>query len=360
MTRTERKSMGRLLPTLFMTLTLAAVRPVPAQERYEVSGREIALYNLAGEMTLAPGRGTAVQVEVTRRGAGGPELTVERGPVRGRETLRVIYPADEIRYAPEQASYGTELRVRDDGTFGDEDGDDWRRRSGRRVRVSSRRGLEAWADVRVLVPEGQHIAVYLAAGRLSATNVNGTLRLDAASATVVASGITGPLTVDVGSGNVSLRDVTGDVDVDTGSGDVDVTGVRGDRFRIDTGSGTATARDVTASALEIDTGSGDVDLSAASARDVVLDTGSGAVRCSFTSSPSTLDVDTGSGSVTITLPASYGAAVDIESGSGGVELDFPVQTRRLARDHVSGSIGDGRGTLRVDTGSGRVRILRGQ
>jgi DUF4097 and DUF4098 domain-containing protein YvlB len=50
--------------------------------------------------------------------------------------------------------------------------------------------------------------------------------------------------------------------------------------------------------------------------------------------------------------------VDIESGSGGIELDFPVQTRRFDRDHLTGTIGDGRGTLRVDTGSGSVRIRR--
>jgi hypothetical protein len=347
----------RLPASVFFLLNAAGLA---AQERFEVSGTIVAVYNLAGEVSVEPGRGQGVAIEVTRGGADARELTVERGPVRGRETLRVLYPSDDIRYDAERGGFRTELRVREDGTFGDSDGDEWRSRNGRRVRISSRGQFEAWADMRILVPQGQRIEVFLAVGRLSAANVNGAIRLDASSAGVTASGISGTLTVDVGSGNVSVRDVTGDLDVDTGSGDVDVTSVRGDVLRIDTGSGNATASSITARAIELDTGSGEVDLSAASARDVVLDTGSGAVRASFTTNPESLEVDTGSGGVTLTLPATFSATVDIESSSGGVELDFPVQTRRMGRDHITGTIGDGRGVLRVDTGSGRVRILRAQ
>ena len=352
--------MRRFDTGLTAILLLGTAGNLLAQERYEVSGGLIAIYNLAGKISLEPGRGRSVTVELTRGGSDARELTVERGALRGRETLRVIFPSDDIRYAAERGDVRTELRVRDDGTFGDGDDEEWRGRGGHRVRISGRGAFEAWADLKVLVPEGQRIEVYLAAGGLGATNVNGTVRLDAASADVTASGITGPLTVDVGSGNVAVRSVTGDVDVDTGSGDVDVSGVRGDLLRIDTGSGNATAGAVTTHTIEIDTGSGDVDLTGASAREVVLDTGSGTVRCSFGTNPEMLDVDTGSGSVTLTLPATYGAVVDIEAGSGGVDLDFPLETRRMGRDHLSGTIGDGRGTLRVDTGSGRVRILRGQ
>ena len=71
-----------------------------------------------------------------------------------------------------------------------------------------------------------------------------------------------------------------------------------------------------------------------------------------------LDIDTGSGSVTVWLPEGVGAQVDLETGSGGIDLDFPVQIRRVERDHVEGSIGDGEGRIRIETGSGRVRLAR--
>jgi DUF4097 and DUF4098 domain-containing protein YvlB len=110
--------------------------------------------------------------------------------------------------------------------------------------------------------------------------------------------------------------------------------------------------------LDLDTGSGDIEVTAASAQQVRLDTGSGSIRCELTSSPADLNVDTGSGSITLTLPSNYGATLDVETGSGGIDVDFPVEARRFGSDHLTGRIGDGRGVLRVDTGSGDVRILR--
>lgn len=335
-----------------------AVAQVAAQERHEVSGARVAIYDLAGQVTLEPGSGSAVMVQVTRGGRDAGELTIDRGPIGGRETLRVIYPSDDIRYPTSGWRSNTELRVRDDGTFGDSHDEREGRRSGRRVRISDRGDFEAYADLKIAVPQGQRIEVYLAAGKLSATNVRGDLRLDAAGADVTATGTVGPLVVDVGSGNVTVRDIQGEVSLDTGSGDVDATNVRGDVLRIDTGSGSATVSQAQSRVLDVDTGSGDIEVSGATAQEVRLDTGSGSVRCALGSNPTNLDVDTGSGSVTLTLPPTYSATLEIETGSGGIEVDFPVEARRFGSDHLTGRIGDGRGMLRVDTGSGSVRILR--
>lgn len=329
-----------------------------AQNRYEISGTRVAIYNLVGQVTLEPGSGSAVTVEVTRGGRNAAELTVERGPILDRETLRVIYPADDIRYPSLGWRGNTELRVRDDGTFGDHESRREGRFGGRRVRISERGDFEAYADLKIAVPQGQQIEVYLAAGKVSATNVHGDLRLDASGADVTATGTVGPLVIDVGSGNVSVRDAQGEVSLDTGSGDVDATDVRGDALRIDTGSGSATVARARSRVLDIDTGSGDIEVSDATAEQVRLDTGSGSVHCELGSNPTSLDVDTGSGSVTLTLPPTYSATLEIETGSGGIDVDFPVEARRFGSDHLTGRIGDGRGTLRVDTGSGSVRILR--
>lgn len=330
---------------------------VAAQERHEITGTRVAIYNLAGQVSLVPGGGSVVIVEVTRGGADGARLTVEKGPIGGRETLRVIYPSDDIDYPAMGWRGNTEVRVREDGTFGDRQrGESWR--AGDRVRISNRGDFEAYADLKVSVPEGQRLEVYLAVGKLTATNVRGDLRLDGSSADVTTSRTVGPLVVDVGSGSVSVTDAQGDVSLDTGSGEVDATNVRGDALTVDTGSGSATVRQSATRVLDLDTGSGDIEVTAASAERVRLDTGSGSIRCEFTSSPADLDVDTGSGSVTLTLPANYGAMLDVETGSGGIDVDFPVEARRFGSDHLTGKIGDGRGTLRVDTGSGGVRILK--
>jgi DUF4097 and DUF4098 domain-containing protein YvlB len=110
--------------------------------------------------------------------------------------------------------------------------------------------------------------------------------------------------------------------------------------------------------IVIDTGSGGIDLLRSGARDVRLDTGSGSVEAELGTVIDRLVVDTGSGSVSLRLPENLGATLEIETGSGGIEVDFPVAITRRARDELRGTIGDGRGRITIDTGSGSVRIRR--
>jgi DUF4097 and DUF4098 domain-containing protein YvlB len=62
--------------------------------------------------------------------------------------------------------------------------------------------------------------------------------------------------------------------------------------------------------------------------------------------------------VTVRAPENLGAMVEIDTGSGGIDLDFPLEVTSVRRDRVQGRLGDGQGTIRIDTGSGSIRILR--
>jgi lia operon protein LiaG len=340
-------------------------------ERHVLSGSDLAVYNLAGVARIEAGTGSDVVIELTRGGGDASRLTIAKGPIRGRETLRVIYPGDDVSYRPETTGDGrghwgnsnTELRVRDDGTFFDEEEHRGERgnwfREGRRVRVSTRGGgMDAHADLRITLPAGKRFALYLAVGRVTVTNVNGDLRVDVGSADITADGTKGKLYLDTGSGEIRVTNAQGDVTLDTGSGVIRVAGVTGTSLVLDTGSGSVTAERVTVDALKVDTGSGNVELTGIRARDVLVDTGSGGVELELTGDIESLLVDTGSGGVTLRIPQTLGAEIDIETGSGGIDMNFPVQLTRVARDHIQGKIGDGRGTIRIDTGSGGIRLIR--
>ena len=292
----------RIATLLLFPLTLAAQQQ---PERRTVAGDHVAIYNLAGVMRLERGTGGDVVVELTRGGPDAGRLEIATGPVRGREALRVIYPDDEIVYRGLGRGSNTTLHVRDDGTFNDRD-DQGRHRGdeGRRVRImSSGSGLEAHADLRIAIPAGKRVEVYLAVGQAFASNVDGDLRVDVAAANVTADHVKGSLLVD------------------TGSGDVTASSVRAGNVKIDTGSGN--------------------------------------VRLDLLADLEALDVDTGSGDVTINVPPDLGAELDIETGSGDIDLqNVTVRTTRLERDHLTGAIGDGKGRIRIETGSGGVRLVR--
>jgi hypothetical protein len=328
--------------------------PVGAQEVERISGREVAIYNIAGRVELVRGSGSEVVVRIDRGGRDAELLSIETGDMRGRETLRVIYPDDEIVYPEMGRGSNTSLHVRADGTFSDGGGS-----RGDRVRIRGRGdGLEAWADLVVEVPAGREIELNLAVGEVQADGLEADVSIDTGSGAVTALDIAGSLEVDTGSGSVVIRGVEGDLIVDTGSGRVEVSDVRGREVGIDTGSGGVRGYGISADVVGVDTGSGSIELESVSASEVVLDTGSGSIDIELLTDIDRLDADTGSGSVTVRAPAGLGATVEIETGSGGIDLDFPLEVRTIRRDHVRGTIGDGRGEINIDTGSGGVRLLR--
>jgi len=325
--------------------------------RYVLKGDSVAVYNLVGELRVEPGSGNDVAVQVTRGGADAARLDVQSGPLRGRETLRIIYPDDVISLPDWGRGWNTTLRVREDGTFGD--GGSWRR-DGREVRITGRgHGLEAYADLRVSVPAGRRVALHLGVGKAFVSNVEGVIVVQAASADVSAERTRGTLKIDTGSGNVDVRDASGDVTLESGSGDITATGVHGGRVRLDTGSGNITLTGAEATELHIDTGSGDVAVTGAKGDDLSIDTGSGNVDVGLTATFRSLTIDTGSGDVTLRVPSTIGAEVELDTGSGEFDLGgLTIQVRRLQEDHITGTIGDGRGRLSIETGSGNVRLVK--
>ena len=330
-------------------------------ERYSVSGDDVAIYNLAGEVRIEPGTGADVTVQVTRGGTDGAKLRVMRSERDGRETLRFIYPETRIQYGKMTDGSSTQLRVRDDGTFGGHhDDDDRGKREGRQVTIAARGGgLDAYADLRIAVPQGRQVAVYLAAGKVSATNVKGALTIDVASAPVTTSDTRGDLDIHVGSGAVQVTQARGELTIDTGSGAVTTSDVRGESISIETGSGEVTATNLRSNQLSIDTGSGNIQVTGLIAPQVSLETGSGSVTADLSGEVWNVNVETGSGDVTLKVPPTLAAEVDIETSSGDIETDFEVAVTRHARDHMTGRIGEGGGKIDIETGSGGIKLVKG-
>ena len=349
------RRVARLALPALAAAALAA--PLAAQtERFTVAGQRVAVHNLAGEVTVAPGTGSAVVVEVTRAGADRAQLRVTRGSDDGYQALRVVFPGDRVVYPRLGGRSRSTLQVRRDGSIG---GGGLLGGSRRVTVAGSGRGTRAHADVRVLVPAGKTVAVHQGVGRVQVSNVNGELRLHTASASVSTQGTRGGMDVEVGSGSVEVRGAQGDVDVSTGSGAVTVGGVRGTQLDVSTGSGSVNVTDVRVQEMDVEVGSGSVTLGAISARDVSVTTGSGAVRLGLASDAERVEIGTGSGGVTLTVPASFGAQVEVDTGSGGIQVDLPVTNRRSSRGEYSARVGDGGGRVRIETGSGGVRIRRG-
>ncbi len=156
-----------------------------------------------------------------------------------------------------------------------------------------------------------------------------------------------------GSGDITADGVGENAKLDTGSGSIHATGLRG-RFSVSTGSGSIYAEQTGAGDVKAQTGSGSIELRNLSGG-LRAGTGSGSIKVGGAPT-SDWKLETGSGSVEL-WPGSAGITLDASTGSGSVHSDRDVVTHGESnRHHLTGKLNGGGPTVRIETGSGDIRI----
>jgi hypothetical protein len=149
------------------------------------------------------------------------------------------------------------------------------------------------------------------------------------------SGVTGGLKASTGSGSIEANGIGGAVALDTGSGDIKAELSNPSSTKAQTGSGSIRI-DGVVGGLKAGTGSGDIEIQGQPTSEWKLETGSGGVTLAVGNAHFSLDAST---------------------GSGNVHSDPPISTHgSLEKHHIMGDINGGGPTVRVETGSGDIRI----
>jgi len=169
--------------------------------------------------------------------------------------------------------------------------------------------IEAPADTTLLAETGS--------GNITDTGVGQNPKLETGSGNISATGLQGGFKIETGSGSIAIENAgEGDAKAETGSGTINVKGVHGSLIA-ETGSGTIVAAGTPSAAWKLEAGSGNIELTTGDA-------------------PLTLDASTGSGTITTD------SAMTMETSSD--------------KRHVRGKINGGGPEVRVETGSGNIRI----
>lgn len=156
-----------------------------------------------------------------------------------------------------------------------------------------------------------------------------------------------------GSGDVTVDGVGQSAKISTGSGNIHATGLHGG-FKVETGSGNIYAEQTGAGDVNAQTGSGNIDLRNLHGG-LRAGTGSGEIKAGGT--PATdWKLETGSGNVEF-WPGNTGLTLDASTGSGSVHTDREMMTHGSQdHHHVTGKINGGGPTVRIETGSGDIRV----
>jgi hypothetical protein len=172
-------------------------------------------------------------------------------------------------------------------------------------------------DYEIQAPANSYLDASSGSGNITIDGVGENVKLGTGSGDIHATGLHGGITASTGSGNIYAEQTgQGDVKAETGSGNIELRNLHG--------------------GLHVQTGSGDVKVGGAPSAPWSLKTGSG-------------DVEIWAGSAAYTLDAS--------TGSGDIRVDRGISNDgEQNRHHLRGKINGGGPVVRLETGSGDVRI----
>jgi len=215
---------------------------------------------------------------------------------------------------------------------------------------------------KIVQPRPTGIDCSSASGSVQAVDLDGDVKAHSASGSVKAERIKGAVRLDSASGSVRGQDLSGgDIDLSTASGSASLTNAaEAATCRLHSSSGSVRARQIQAGSIHLDSGSGSVTAEEANCTRLTAKSGSGNVSVAFSpGAPQDVVVETGtgSGSIHVTLPPGFAGRVDLSASSGSIDVDQPVTMKgSIGRRHVTGSIGEGNGSLTAHTGSGSIHV----
>src|ERR1700678_991078 len=173
-------------------------------------------------------------------------------------------------------------------------------------------------DYEIQAPAKSFLDASSGSGDVVDSGVGVNARLNTGSGTIHATGLQESFTIGTGSGDIyAEQSGTGDVKAETGSGTIELKNISG--------------------GLKAQTGSGDIKLSGQPKSDWRVASGSGSVELWPDRSAFTLDAATGSG--------------DIKT-----DREMLVQGSIESHHHIMGKINGGGPMVRVETGSGDIRV----
>jgi hypothetical protein len=178
------------------------------------------------------------------------------------------------------------------------------------------------AAITVTVPEDCPITLNLVTANAIVTGMSGRVSVRTASGDVTLDGVTGTIDANTATGAIEAQGVGGSVSFNSVSGDLALAGGAVDRLKAHSVNGQITT---------------DVDLHSAAR----------------------VQIRTVSGEVTMRLPMSTSAKVTLSSMSGRINAAFDGLGReeRAVPRNVTGTLGDGAGSLTVNSVSGAITLL---
>jgi len=206
------------------------------------------------------------------------------------------------------------------------------------------------------------------------------LRVDSTSGDIELNELSGrKLLVETVSGRITGKHLYGEeIRLDTASGDIGITDCKAnDDFQADTMSGKINVENLTCNIANVESASGDIKLySVVSSEKILANSISGTIDIQAERGNIKADTTSGdikvrlkeldsfkasstSGSVYLEIPDTSDFNIDIETLSGSIQCrDFNLKRATSTKNKLKGTVGNGKGDIRIETTSGNVTVSK--
>jgi hypothetical protein len=141
-------------------------------------------------------------------------------------------------------------------------------------------------------------------------------------------------------GAIKLADINGDIEAEASYASIDSKNTKG-AAKLETSYGGINCYNITSNELSIRSSYGSID-----------------VTCSDSASAEmAADVVTSYGNIDLKTPPGFTGLVDMSTSYGSIKTEMPITVKGdIGKDHLRGTIGEGKGRLRLKTSFGSIKI----
>ncbi len=210
---------------------------------------------------------------------------------------------------------------------------------------------------------GANVTLHSSSGSVTAANIEGSLRSESSYGSVTCEAFSGDdLTLKSSSGRIVISQATFETcHADTSYGSVTGNDLKGKTIKCHSGSGSIDISDSDAPRMDLSTSYGHVKARQITTGELRAGSDSGSVDIVCTPMcPNELNahVKSSYGNVAFAAPPGFAGRVSLSTSYGSVQTDLPVTITGKIGDKkkIDGTVGQGRGVLRLETNSGSVTL----
>ena len=213
----------------------------------------------------------------------------------------------------------------------------------------------------IIIPNQTNIQCASSRGTTELTNIRGKVKGKTSRGSIKAENIHGSLELDTSRGSINCRDISSDnIRLETSRGNITLSKASCDSLKLESSRGNINVSESTADIANLSSSRGHVTYQNVTTIDLTANSSRGNINIAYSPSATgeiIADITASRGDVSFVALPSFSGQVELTASRGSIKTDLPITVQgQINEERIKGTIGKGKGRLRLKTSRGSIRI----